>query len=194
MSLSNGKIINKWTQFYLPNEDAYKKIIQKFLDTNFVKLPSNGKEPKLASYRKKKIDKNIKRKGLIFFSQKEKSKNIVITFEKYDKEVEDKILKYIKKRFPKKVIIKEKIYYLVKLSPSNYLNKRAICEKLLKKDYDLMHYKSPVLEKTIIYEGNEYKVGIQFFENGIKFLAYPSIKAILKEQKFINDIIHKYKM
>ena len=93
----------------------------------------------------------------------------------------------------------EKIYYFIPFNNVK-LNKRKIAEDLLKMDYDSMPYKSPVLRKKIFAfssgkkKKEEYKVSIQFFENGIKFLAYPSMKAIYEEKSFVDEILKNYKI
>lgn len=195
-----GHTINKWTQFYVPNEDGYKQEIQEFLNKNFVKLSKKQKETKLASYGKKedfiknKTPPKKNRLGLIFFSQNQKSKGITITFERHDKKSEAIVSKYMKKRFKNKLKIRIKLYYLLSLPKGVTLNKRKICKEEVHEDYDLLHYKSPILTKTIEVDKETFKVAIQFFKNGVKFLGYPSMEAIEHECKHLHLFIDNYKI
>ena len=194
----SGKIINKWSQIYVPNKDAYREKILVFLQKHFKQQTKNYKT-RLLSFTKTNLDKSIKRKGLIFFSIKKTTPTSVITFEKVDEKDEEIVKSFIKKRFLKEYWEEEKIYYFIPFNNVK-LNKRKIAEDLLKMDYDSMPYKSPVLRKKIFAfssgkkKKEEYKVSIQFFENGIKFLAYPSMKAIYEEKSFVDEILKNYKI
>lgn len=194
----SGKIINRWTQIYVSNKDAYREKIYDFLKSHFNQRTKNYKT-RLLSFTKKDVSSNVKRKGLIFFSIKKTTPTSVITFEKTDTKDEQLVTSFIKKRFPGENWTEEKIYYLIHFDNIK-LNKRKISEVMLKTDYDSMPYKTPVLRKKIIAkspgtnEEKEYKVSIQFFENGIKFLAYPSMESIYLEKNFLDEVIKKYKI
>ena len=211
---NNKKIINEWVQIYIPNDDSYREKIYDFLSKKY-KEKKREHKTKLLSFIKKNQPNDTKRQGLIFFSNKSDSKNCVISFEKSNMEKinngiennnpekidddEKDVENFVKKTFPE-YWIERKIYCYIPLPDDIKLNKRKITEDYLFVDYDSMPYKSPVIKKKIVDKFSKngkkkkYKVSIQIFENGIRFLGYPSIDSINREKKNIEELIENYKL
>ncbi len=180
--VKNRVLINKWVRWYFSNLDSYYSKTESFLNKHFLLIKGKKRYRNLLYYKLPKKyegkDKNFY-KPILFFSKNRKKPDLFLQMERYNPAVEKEISSFLKKKV--KVKSKESgIYYLIEFNDNIEINKRKLCEAY-GVDYDTLHYK---IAKIARPNGT-----IMFFKNGVKFLSYPNMEAIEKEEKYVIKLL-----
>jgi len=189
-----SKEYNTWTIWNIPNKDLYHERIITFIKNKLKLEIKNGKSLSKSKFAKsnhliefvKNVDGAKKPKCQILMTgNPSKKEYIFLNLIVKDKELEDKLNKFIKKIVKKdNVDIYKKHYYQIELVSKNNkifeINKRTM-SNLSGSDYDTMQY------RAIKIPGSKGGM-ILIFKRKIRFLAYPDKASFIKDSK---DIIKK---
>jgi len=191
--LMKTKEYNTWTIWNIPNKDLYHKRIINFIKNNLKldmkndkSLSKGNKSNHLIEFTKK-IDGAKKPKCQILMTgNPSKKEYIFLNLIVKDKELENKLSKFIKKTVKENVDVYKKHYYQIELVSKNNkyfeINKRTM-SNIAGSDYDAMQY------RAIKIPGSKGGM-ILIFKHKIRFLAYPDKASFIKDS---NEIIKKIK-
>jgi len=191
--LTKSKEYNTWTIWNIPNKDLYHKRIINFIKTNLKLDMKNGEKVGRSNKNNhlieftKKVDGAKKPKCQILMTgNPSKKEYIFLNLIVKNKDIENKLSKFIKKTVKESVDVYKKHYYQIELVGKNNkyfeINKRTM-SNISGTDYDTMQY------RAIKIPGSKSGM-ILIFKHKIRFLAYPDKASFIKDSK---DIIKKIK-